>query len=91
MKAMSAMTKTLVIYGIEDGRYVTKVVKKNASMNRNLIENVWSREKHPNKMFFFMPILLPRFCKQFKGHGWVGISYQIEPDEDYNEITLHPF
>jgi hypothetical protein len=29
------------------------------------------------------------FAKQFKGHGWVGIRYQIEPDEDYNEIILH--
>jgi hypothetical protein len=29
------------------------------------------------------------FAKQFKGHGWVGIKYQIEPDEDYNEITIH--
>ena len=29
------------------------------------------------------------FAKQFKGHGWVGIKYQIEPDEDYNEIILH--
>jgi hypothetical protein len=29
------------------------------------------------------------FAKQFKGHGWVGIKYQIEPDEDYNEIIIH--
>jgi hypothetical protein len=29
------------------------------------------------------------FAKQFKGHGWVGIRYQIDPDEDYNEIILH--
>jgi hypothetical protein len=36
-----------------------------------------------------MPILYNWFAKQFKGHGWVGIRYQIEPDEDYNEIILH--
>lgn len=29
------------------------------------------------------------FAKQFKGHGWVGIHFQIEPDEGYNEIILH--
>jgi hypothetical protein len=29
------------------------------------------------------------FAKQFKGHGWVGIRYQIEPDEAYNDIILH--
>jgi hypothetical protein len=28
------------------------------------------------------------FAKQFKGHGWVGIRYQIEPDEDYNDIIF---
>jgi hypothetical protein len=35
-----------------------------------------------------MPIAVVDFAKQFKGHGWVGIRYQIEPDEDY-EIILH--
>jgi hypothetical protein len=29
------------------------------------------------------------FAKKFKGHGWVGIKYQVEPDEEYNEIILH--
>jgi hypothetical protein len=29
------------------------------------------------------------FAKQFKG-GWVGIRYQIEPDEDY-DYTPYPF
>ncbi|HSD15540.1 MAG TPA: hypothetical protein VLB74_12890, partial [Flavobacterium sp.] len=28
-------------------------------------------------------------AKQFKGHGWVGIKFQVEPNEDYNEIILH--
>jgi hypothetical protein len=56
----------------------------------NLIERL-SREKHPNKMFFSYAntVATIDFAKQFKGHGWVGISYQIEPDEDYNEIIIH--
>ncbi|MBQ0738278.1 TonB-dependent receptor, partial [Aquimarina celericrescens] len=29
------------------------------------------------------------FAKKYKGHGWVGIRYQVRPDEDYNEISLH--
>ena len=28
------------------------------------------------------------FAKKYKGHGWVGIKYQLEPDQDYNEIIL---
>ncbi|MBT8376428.1 MAG: TonB-dependent receptor, partial [Bacteroidia bacterium] len=27
--------------------------------------------------------------KRFKGHGWVGIKYQIEPHQPYSEIILH--
>lgn len=29
------------------------------------------------------------FAKRYKGHGWVGIRYQIEPYQDYNDILLH--
>ena len=81
------------IYGIEeDGRYVTESrLKKMITMEGQLIEKRLSREKHPNKMFFSYAntVATIDFAKQFKGHGWVGIRYQIEPDEDYNEIILH--
>ena len=94
-KAMSAYDKDFsdAVYGIEsDGRYVTESrLKKMLSHEVNLIEQRLSREKHPNKMFFSYAntVATIDFAKQFKGHGWVGISYQIEPDEDYNEIILH--
>ena len=94
-KAMSAYDKDFsdAVYGIEgDGRYVTESrLKKMLSHEVNLIEKRLSREKHPNKMFFSYAntVATIDFAKQFKGHGWVGISYQIEPDEDYNEIILH--
>jgi len=29
------------------------------------------------------------FAKRYKGHGWVGVKYQIDPNEPYNEIILH--
>ena len=29
------------------------------------------------------------FAKKFKGHGWMGIRYQIAPEEPYNEIMIH--
>ena len=56
-----------------------------------LIEKRLDRNKHPNKMFFSYAntVATIDFAKKFKGHGWVGIKYQIEPDEDYNEIILH--
>ena len=94
-KAMSAYDKDFsdAVYGIEeDGRYVTESrLKKMLSHETNLIEQRLSREKHPNKMFFSYAntVATIDFAKQFKGHGWVGISYQTEPDEAYNEIILH--
>jgi hypothetical protein len=94
-KAMSAYDKDFsdAIYGIEgDGRYVTESrLKKMLSHEVDLIEKRLDRTKHPNKMFFSYAntVATIDFAKQFKGHGWVGIKYQIEPDEDYNEIILH--
>jgi len=94
-KAMSAYDKDFsdAIYGIEDdGRYVTESrLKKMLSHEVELIENRLSREKHPNKMFFSYAntVATIDFAKQFKGHGWVGIRYQIEPDEDYNDVIIH--
>jgi hypothetical protein len=94
-KAMSAYDKDFsdAIYGIEeDGRYVTESrLKKMLNNEVNLIEQRLSREKHPNKMFFSYAntVATIDFAKKFKGHGWVGIKYQIEPDEDYNEISIH--
>jgi hypothetical protein len=94
-KATSAYDKDFsdVIYGIEaDGRYVTESrLKKMLSHEVNLIEKRLSRAKHPHKMFFSYAntVATIDFAKQFKGHGWVGIRYQIEPNEDYNDIILH--
>jgi hypothetical protein len=94
-KAMSAYDKDFsdAIYGIEtDGRYVTESrLRKMLTHETDLIEQRLNREKHPNKIFFSYAntVATIDFAKQFKGHGWVGIKYQVEPDEAYNEITLH--
>ena len=92
---MSAYDKDFsdAIYGVEDdGRYVTEArLKKMLDHEVRLIENRLDRTKHPNKIFFSYAntVATIDFAKQYKGHGWVGIKYQIEPDEDYNEIVLH--
>jgi hypothetical protein len=94
-KAMSAYDKDFsdAIYGVEeDGRYVTESrLKKILSHEAGLIEKRLSRKKHPNKMFFSYAntVATIDYAKQFKGHGWVGIKYQLEPEEEYNEIILH--
>ena len=95
-KAMSAYDKSFsdAIYGNEDNqRYVTEDrLKKMLSHEVRLIEARLSREDYPNKMFFSYAntVATIDFAKRFKGHGWVGIKYQIDSDqEEYNEITLH--
>ena len=94
-KAMSAYDKDFsdAIYGIEDdGRYVTEGrLKRMLSYEVELIEKRLKRDKHPNKIFFSYAntVATIDFAKQFKGHGWVGIKFQVEPGEEYNEITLH--
>lgn len=94
-KTMSAYDKDFsdAIYGIEkDGRYVTESrLKKMLSHEINLIEERIIREKHPTKLFFSYAntVATIDFAKKYKGHGWVGIRYQIDPNQEYNEITLH--
>lgn len=94
-KAMSAYDKDFsdAIYGIEDDRrYVTEErLKKMLNHEITLIEQRISREKHPNKLFFTYAntVATIDFAKKYKGHGWVGIRYQVHPEEEYNEIILH--
>ncbi|MEH6763216.1 MAG: TonB-dependent receptor [Aequorivita antarctica] len=94
-KTMSAYDKDFsdAIYGIEeDGRYVTESrLQKMLSHEFNLIEERINRDKHPNRLFFSYAntVATIDFAKKYKGHGWVGIRYQIDPKEPYNEITLH--
>ena len=95
-KAMSAYDKSFsdAIYGNEKNqRYVTEDrLKKMLSHEVKLIEDRLSRNEYPNKMFFSYAntVATIDFAKRFKGHGWVGIKYQIDSEqEEYNEITLH--
>jgi len=94
-KAMSAYDKDFsdAIYGIEDDRrYVTEArLRKMLSHEMDLMEKRITREKHPNKIFFTYAntVATIDFAKKFKGHGWVGIKYQVEEGGDYNEIILH--
>src|SRR5690606_20445958 len=94
-KAMSAYDKDFsdAIYGIEnDRRYVTEArLRKMLDHEIMLMEQRITRDKHPNKMFFSYAntVATIDFAKKFKGHGWIGIKYQVDADQEYNEIVLH--
>ena len=95
-KAMSAYDKDFsdAIYGLEeDGRYVTQSrLTKMLSHEMNLMEERIRKERHPNKLFFAYAntVTTIDFAKQYKGHGWVGIKFQLTPNQkQYNEIILH--
>ncbi len=94
-KAMSAYDKVFsdAIYGIEDDkRYVTEQrLKKMLIHEIKLLEERLSRKEHSEKMFFSYAntVTTIDFAKKFKGHGWVGIKFQLDPHEDYSEIVLH--
>ncbi|NEV93404.1 TonB-dependent receptor [Psychroflexus sp. YR1-1] len=94
-KTMSAYDKDFsdAIYGIEeDRRYVTESrLQKMLDYETKLIEERISRNKHPNKLFFTYAntVATIDFAKRYKGHGWVGIKYQLKPKSEYNKIVLH--
>jgi len=94
-KSISAYDKDFsdAIYGIEnDKRYVTENrLRKMLIWETDLIEERLTRDKHPNKLFFSFAntVATIDFAKKFKGHGWVGIKFQVEPGGDYNEIIIH--
>ncbi len=94
-KAMSAYDKDFsdAIYGIEDDkRYVTEArLRKMLNHEVNLMEERITRDNNPNKIFFSYAntVATIDFAKKFKGHGWVGLKYQVGPDQEYNDIVLH--
>lgn len=94
-KAMSAYDKNFsdAIYGVEDdSRYVTETrLRKMLAHEVRLMEERISREENPTKLFFSYAntVTTIDFAKKYKGHGWVGITFQLDPNEKYNEILLH--
>ncbi len=94
-KAMSAYDKDFsdAIYGIEeDKRYVTESrLKKMLDHEIALLQERKSKEDNPNRLFFSYAntVTTIDFAKKYKGHGWVGIRFQTNPNEEFNDIILH--
>ena len=95
-KAMSAYDKDFsdAIYGMEpDGRYVTQDrLQRMLAHEMRLMEERISRERHPDRLFFSYAntVATIDFSKRYKGHGWVGIRFQLDPKQkEFDEIVLH--
>ncbi|MDR1876731.1 MAG: TonB-dependent receptor [Flavobacteriaceae bacterium] len=94
-KAMSAYDKDFsdAIYGKEsDNRYVSQTrLLRMLDHEIKLIEDRIDRKSSPGRKFFSYAntVTTINFSKTFKGHGWVGIRFQLSELEDYNEIILH--
>lgn len=94
-KTMSAYDKDFsdAIYGREiDGRYVTEArLRKMLDHEYNLIEQRLSRDKFPDKCYFTFSntIATINFTKKFKGHGWMGLRFQLDPEKEPNDVIFH--
>lgn len=95
-KAMSAYDKDFsdAIYGKEEqGRYVTEErLKKMLDHEMDLMEERLNKETHKDKLFFTYAntVTTIDFTKTYKGHGWVGLRFQLDKDTaEYNEIIFH--
>ena len=95
-KAMSAydMDVSDAIYGKEvDGRYVSESRLKNI-INReySLLEERLDRLKHPEKYFFSFAntVATTKYNDNHEpGHGWIGVRFQLHPDEEPNDVIIH--
>jgi len=94
-KTISAYDKNFsdTIYGEEDdGRYVTETrLNRMLKHEMRLLENRIPGEKQEEKLFFTLAntVATIDFAKKFKGHGWMGIRFQVAPKSEYNNIVLH--
>lgn len=94
-KTMSAYDRGFsdAIYGAEDDkRYVTKSrLSKMLKHEINLLETRVDGKNNPEKMFFAFAntVATIDFAKKFKGHGWMGIRFQTESQQEYSEIQMH--
>ncbi len=94
--AMSAYDKEFsdAKYGKEEsGRYVCQTrLDKMLDFEFNLINQRLSHvEKHQDKRFFAFAntVATINYYKTFKGHGWLGVRFQLTPGGQTNEFVIH--
>jgi hypothetical protein len=93
-KSMSAYDKTYSdrIYGVENsGRYVCESrVYKMLDHEYALMEERLQESRPKNTFFVFADTVAAiNFQKTIKGHGWLGLRFQLTPQSEPNDIILH--
>ncbi len=93
-KTMSAYDKVYSdkIYGPEaSGRYVCESrLYKMLDHECDLMNTRLQNERPDTNFFVFADTVSAiNFQKTIKGDGWLGIRFQLGPDEEYNEIVIH--
>lgn len=93
-KTMSAYDKTYsdAIYGAETtGRYVCESrLYKMLDHEWNLLIERLDSIKPDNTFFVFADTVSAiNFTKTNKGHGWLGLRFQLHPDSPPNDIVIH--
>ncbi len=94
-KTMSAYDKTYsdAIYGVEEsGRYVCESrLYKMLDHEYELLEERL-KEERPDTCFFVFAdtVSAINYHKTNKGHGWLGVRFQLDPNQDEpNEVIIH--
>lgn len=93
-KTISAYDKVYSdkIYGPEaSGRYVCESrLYKMLDHECELMDSRLQNERPDTNFFVFADTVSAiNYTKTIKGNGWLGIRFQLGPDEEYNEIVLH--
>ncbi len=93
-KSMSAYDKKVSddIYGPEpSGRYVCRArVDKMLDHEYNLNIQRLREERPEAKLFAFADsVAAINYTRTIKGHGWLGLRFQLSPNKEPNDIVLH--
>jgi len=94
-KTMSAYDKTYsdAIYGVEEsGRYVCESrLYKMLDHEYELLEERLKEERPDTRFFVFADTVSAiNYHKTNKGHGWLGVRFQLDPKQkEPNEVIIH--
>ena len=94
-KTMSAYDKDFsnAIYGKEkDGRYVCKErLNKMLNHEYTLLEERLNRSEYKDTRYFAFAntVTTINYDKTIKGHGWIGLRFQLNPKEKPSDFIIH--
>lgn len=79
------------LYGERPGRYVCKArLEQMISYEYNRLVSELSAKK-PEKRFFALADTVEaiNYDRSNKSHGWMGVRFQLNPGEAYNDVIIH--